>query len=295
MLKILDVDGAVNRVRGGWESTGQSWEPDAARLARVAAARRAEQSAMRAYATTSDCLMSFLRRQLDDPHARDCGRCASCTNFVPEDTPAAETVAAADAFLRGLDTPLPPRRQWPSGLGTRSGRIKPELQADEGRALADGRGTGWDEVLDVLLAESFDPTSEAAAAAMDAVVDGLTKVLARWDWAERPAWICPMPSRRRIIVIDSVAQRLGALGRLPVHRALDHDSLGQGFQEDMRNSMHQASTALAGLRVTGEVPSGPVLLVDDISRSGWTMTAAAALLREGGAGRVLPLVLRAER
>jgi ATP-dependent DNA helicase RecQ len=295
MLKILDVDGAVRRVRGGWEATGESWEPDATRLARVAKARAAEQSAMRAYAATPDCLMAFLRRQLDDPQAQDCGRCANCTGFEPADAPSAATVAAAESFLRGLDTPLPPRRQWPSGLGTRSGRIKPGLQAQEGRALADGRGTGWDEALDVLLADDFDPTSDEDAAVMDAVVDGLTKVLARWDWAERPAWICPMPSRRRTLVIDTVAQRLGALGRMPLHRALDRDSLGQGFQEDMRNSMHQASAALAGLRVTGEVPPGPVLLIDDVSRSGWTLTAAAALLREAGAGRVLPLVLRAER
>ena len=52
---------------------------------------------------------------------------------------------------------------------------------------------------------------------------------------------------------------------------------------------------LAGLRIAGEVPPGAVLLIDDVTRSGWTLTAAAALLREAGAGRVLPLVLRAER
>jgi ATP-dependent DNA helicase RecQ len=34
-----------------------------------------------------------------------------------------------------------------------------------------------------------------------------------------------------------------------------------------------------------------VLLVDDAYRSGWTMTVAAALLREGGVPAVLPLVV----
>ena len=295
MLKILDVDGAVRRVRGGWESTGLAWEPDAQRLARVAAARRAEQEAMRAYASTSECLMAFLRRQLDDPGAEPCGRCASCTAFVPSDEPAAETVAAAEAFLRGLDTPLPPRRQWPSGLAGRKGKIAAALQADEGRALADGRGSGWDAPLDVLLADTFDAASPDASAAVDAVVDGLVKVLARWPWEERPTWICPLPSRRRGAVIVAVSERLGALGRLPVHRPVVRDDVRQGYQEDMRNSLHQASAALAGLRVTGEVPDGAVLLIDDITRSGWTLTSAAALLREAGAGRVLPLVLRSER
>ena len=46
MLKVLDVDGAVRRVRGGWESTGRPWRYDAQRYARVEAARRAEPEAM---------------------------------------------------------------------------------------------------------------------------------------------------------------------------------------------------------------------------------------------------------
>ena len=33
MLKVLDVDGAVRRVRGGWEATGQEWAYDAERYA----------------------------------------------------------------------------------------------------------------------------------------------------------------------------------------------------------------------------------------------------------------------
>jgi ATP-dependent DNA helicase RecQ len=39
------------------------------------------------------------------------------------------------------------------------------------------------------------------------------------------------------------------------------------------------------------VPAGPLLLIDARLRSGWTMTVAAALLREAGATAVLPLVL----
>ena len=295
MLKILDVDGAVRRVRGGWEATGRSWQPDGPRLERVTAARRAEQVAMREYAETDACLMAFLRRQLDDTEAAPCGRCANCTGDDPGEGPRPDTIAAAEAFLRGLDTPLPARRQWPSGLSDRKGRIPASHQADEGRALADGRGTGWDAALDVLLAAGVDLQQPEAVAALDTVVEGLTAVLARWPWEQRPAWVCPMPSRRRGELIDAVAQRLAGLGRLPVHRVLTRDDVGQGFQEDMRNSLHQASAAMAGLRVASDVPPGPVLLVDDISRSGWTLTAAAALLREAGASRVLPLVLRAER
>src|SRR5690349_10282908 len=75
MLKVLDVDGAVRRVRGGWVATGAPWRYDTERLARVAAARAEEQQAMVAYTGTTGCRMEFLRRCLDDPAAVACGRC----------------------------------------------------------------------------------------------------------------------------------------------------------------------------------------------------------------------------
>src|SRR5262249_44381145 len=78
MLKVLDVDGAVRRVKGGWSSTGDPWEYDADRYARLAQARVDEADAMREYAATEACRLEFLRRQLDDPFAQPCGRCDNC-------------------------------------------------------------------------------------------------------------------------------------------------------------------------------------------------------------------------
>ena len=78
MLKVLDVDGAVRRVRGGWEATGQSWEYDAPRYERVTEARQREQQAMLDYLDTTACRMQFLRRQLDDQDPQPCGRCDNC-------------------------------------------------------------------------------------------------------------------------------------------------------------------------------------------------------------------------
>ena len=40
------------------------------------------------------------------------------------------------------------------------------------------------------------------------------------------------------------------------------------------------------------LPAGPVLLVDDVIDSGWTMTVAARLLRRAGAAAVLPFAWR---
>jgi ATP-dependent DNA helicase RecQ len=59
----------------------------------------------------------------------------------------------------------------------------------------------------------------------------------------------------------------------------------------MQNSTMQARNVLSTLAVTGRVLAGPVLLVDDIIDSGWTLTLAGWLLRTHGSGPVHPFVL----
>jgi ATP-dependent DNA helicase RecQ len=41
----------------------------------------------------------------------------------------------------------------------------------------------------------------------------------------------------------------------------------------------------------GDLPAGPVLVLDDVIDSGWTMTVVAAELRRAGAPAVLPFGL----
>ncbi|MEP7055636.1 MAG: DEAD/DEAH box helicase, partial [Actinomycetota bacterium] len=118
MLKVLDVDGAVRRVRGGWTSTGRPWVYDAERYERVAAARSTEQQAMRDYIVTDDCRMSFLRRQLDDEPAAPCGRCDNCGGVsLPVDVSAA-ALAAAQTLIHQPGVLLEARKMWPTGLAS---------------------------------------------------------------------------------------------------------------------------------------------------------------------------------
>src|SRR3954468_9058287 len=98
MLKVLDVDGAVRRARGGWLATGEPWIYDTARLRRVAEARSAEQQNMIEYAEPDACRMEFLRRCLDDPEAARCGRCDNCAEPLFDTDVSAAALAAAGAF-----------------------------------------------------------------------------------------------------------------------------------------------------------------------------------------------------
>ena len=219
MLKVLDVDGAVRRVSGGWTSTGQPWHYDGERYERVAAERAREQQAMLAYQATDGCRMEYLRRQLDDPAAAPCGRCDNCTGQqVLGEVPETSATAARERLLRpGVQ--VEPRRMWPTGLKALgldvAGKIPASQTAEPGRAIGRLTDIGWGGMLRALLAEDApdEPVTEPVVAAA-------IKVLAAWDWAQRPAGVLTLPSRTRPRLITSLGQRLASVGRLPYLGAL---------------------------------------------------------------------------
>ena len=295
MLKVLDVDGAVRRVSGGWTSTGQPWHYDAERYERVAAERDREREAMLSYQATEGCRMEYLRRQLDDPDAAPCGRCDNCPGQRwRADVPDASAAAARDRLLRpGVD--IEPRRMWPTGMKALglavSGKIPAGLVAEPGRALGRLTDIGWGTTLRTMLAEGAPDEPVTGQ-----LVDAMVKVLAAWDWANRPAGVLTLPSRTRPRLITSLGQQLAGLGRLPYLGALRYaDGAGPGPRR--HNSAQRLSSLWRAFELPAEVRDalagldGPVLVVDDRIETGWTMTVAARLLREAGASAVLPLAL----
>ena len=290
MLKVLDVDGAVRRVAGGWEGTGQPWSYDAERYQRVAAERTREQQAMLGYQQTAGCRMEYLRRQLDDPDAEPCGRCDNCTGRPwPADVPEAGRTAARERLLRpGVE--VEPRRMWPTGMTEAKGKIPAGLLAEPGRALGRLTDIGWGTTLRALFASPDEPVRPE-------LVDAMVKVLAAWQWAERPAAVVTLPSLTRPTLIGSLGERIATVGRLPYLGSLSYRGDGPGSRR------HNSAQRLRSLWDAFELPDaisqasaisegrGPVLLVDDRIDTGWTMTVAAKLLREAGVPAVLPLVL----
>ena len=68
-------------------------------------------------------------------------------------------------------------------------------------------------------------------------------------------------------------------------------------QKGMENRYHQCHNLDGAFVVQAERAdiSEPVLLVDDVFDSGWTMTLASALLRQAGSGQVYPCLLYTSR
>ncbi|MCV7283854.1 RecQ family ATP-dependent DNA helicase [Mycolicibacterium wolinskyi] len=287
VLKVLDVDGAVRRVKGGWIATGEPWVYDEARYRALDEARRREQQAMLDYQATDVCRMVFLRAQLDDPDLQPserCGRCDNCTGRHYETAVDDATLAATTERLRRPGIVVAPRKQWPSGLAKLglelSGRISDG--AAPGRAIGRLTDLGWGVRLRRLLDE---PDAEVP----DEVIGAAVAVLKTWGWSTRPVAVMGLDSATRPKLITSTVRRLAELGRLK--------NLGTMRYAPGRRPVTAANSAyrVAALDGAWERPDvdvdGPVLLVDDVTDTGWTLTMAARHLRGAGAPEVLPFTL----
>ncbi len=333
MLKVLDVDGAVRRVKGGWVSTGQPWVYDADRYARVEQTRLAEQRSMIDYEATSGCRMAFLRATLDDPELEQgwtCGRCDRCGGVDLPAAPDAEAVSAARADMDRPGVEVVARRQWPTGLDRMGldlkGRLSPEELASPGRAVARLDGLGWSGPLRELFAPGV-PDGETPVALRRAAA----RVLDEWDalYAAAPTTdgadvtgaadgvaAADGPAdetapARRLLLDGVVSVRSATRPHLVQHlagglaRYLDRPLVGSvgpvpGREQPGRHDVNSAMR-LAGvverlqLELSGPALAGlagrRILLVDDYTDSGWTLTVAARLLRQAGAATVYPFVL----
>jgi ATP-dependent DNA helicase RecQ len=293
LLKVLDVEGAVSRVPGGWTATGQAWTYDSERYGRVSQARDREQQLMLDYEATTSCRMAFLQQALDDETAEPCGRCDRCAGpWYATDVPE-RAMQQAGAQLQRTGVEVPARSQWPSGMARLgvpvSGRIDPAERALTGRAVARLTDLGWGQRLAEVLQRPDAPAD-------DSVVRASIAVLRDWGWARRPTGIVVVPSRRRPELLRSWAQALSDAGRLPLLGSLQLVDGGPTGEPGGNSAFRlagvwerfevgpQLAAALAG-------HDGPLLLLDDVVDSRWTLTVAARELRRSGADEVLPFAL----
>jgi ATP-dependent DNA helicase RecQ len=296
MLKVLDVDGAVRRVSGGWISTGDPWTYDADRYANVAAVRAAEQQAMRDYIALDGCRMEFLRRQLDDPEAAPCGRCDRCTGVAWETTVSDAAVQASKAEIGKPGVELSARTMWPTGLAKigveLAGKVPAEERVASGRAIGRLSDIGWGPRLRHHLRESAPDNGLP-----DELFNGAVEVLRTWGWENRPVAVVAVPSRSRPNLVVTLGERLAAIGRLEWLGPLELVG-GSGAGASRTNSAQRVRALYGGLAVSADqveairrLGEPVVLLVDDVVDTGWTMALAGRELRLAGASEVLPFAL----
>jgi ATP-dependent DNA helicase RecQ len=251
------------------------------RAERLTTLRREEQKQMQDYVALREGHMDFLIHALDGTPTRDPGpRLAPLPATVDS-----ALVVEAVAFLRRTSLPLDPRRQWPvGGLSAldAQGRIPKDHQARPGKVLCVWGDAGWGDLV------RRGKTRDGCFA--DALAEASAALIRSWSPRPAPTWVTCIPSRRHPDLVPDFARRLAARLGLPFHAVLTRTD-DRPEQKTMANSSQQARNIDGALALIAQAPAGPVLLVDDMVDSKWTLTIAAYLLVQGGSGPVHPFAL----
>ncbi|WP_137146486.1 RecQ family zinc-binding domain-containing protein [Mycolicibacterium sp. CR10] len=277
LLKVLDVEGAVEKEGSKYRRTLRPWTFDTARIERVQDARLAEHQAMRDYARTSECRMAFLRNALDDTDVTACGRCDNCSGSRYGRRPNARLVAQALTFIRKRPITIEPRKQW---VGHRRGRIGNPLEL--GRSVCYLTDPGWgDQLLEAKRSGQMlsDELVDAAATLIKDWLPGFDGTIVHVPSLD--------PTRK---LVEDLAGRLAERLDLPQSDCLIKQ-WQNAPQKLMENSAQQLRNIDQVFSVHGTAPTGPVLLVDDIVDSRWTMTVLGDLLLAAGSGPVYPFTV----
>ncbi len=288
VLKILSVESPapVLKRKTKWQRTPVRYAMDTERIRRLTGQRELEWREIQDYVRTDGCLMAYLRRALDDPESPDCGRCANCLGRpVVDATVDRGLTASAARFLRRAERAFSPNKQvhqdaFPQ-YGFR-GNLRPEVRSSDGRTLSAWKDAGWGAmVAKHRLAGRYGDELVAATAEM---------IRERWRPSPKPEWVTCVPSLRNPDLVPDFAKRLaGRIGlpfRAAVRKIADNEP-----QREQRNSFHQCRNLDGAFGISDRIRATPVLLVDDLVGSGWTLTIVAALLRRAGSGPVHPVAL----
>ena len=305
-LSIPEILGQVNLSKGRVEKTisllsletpapiakqGSKWQLTAGilndsfwdRADRLTELRQLELEQMREYVHLPyGEHMIFLINALDgDPSSVTAPSLAPLTNIID-----AKLIRAATEFLRRTSLPITPRKKWPDGGMPQyqvRGQIKPEYQANVGKALCVWGDAGWGSMV------QSDRYQNGHFS--DDLVQACVEMIKQWKPSPAPVWVTAIPSLKNPKIVPDFAHRLANELGIPYIQVLVKIK-DTPEQKTMANSTQQARNLDGSLQIINEsIPTGPVLLVDDIVNSKWTLTVATWLLRTAGCGEVWPMAL----
>ncbi len=277
LLKALEIDGAIERQGSAWIRTLRPWQFDHQRVSTVTAVRRDEHRQMADYRDVTVCRMQTLRSYLDDHSTTSCGICDLCSSDGLSVELRPELVQEAADFLRRSPLSIKARAQLPD-----RSRIDPSQRCEQGRSLTAWRDGGWGELVNA---------GKSKTGAFDeALVQASVDLYHEWTPTPAPQWVTYVPSTRHPELVPDFARRLAAALGLECLDSISTTRVSQR-QRLMQNSVQQHRNVAGSFAVTGPLRSRPVLLVDDIVHSRWTLTEVSRVLRSAGVSAVHPFVL----
>ena len=285
-LSLLALESPPPITKSGrhWQKTEVALSEDFwERAERLTTLRRREQQRMREYVHLPfGHHMSFLISELDgDPS----GVITSSLQALSEDFPK-DKLREANIFLKRYHLPINPRKQWPNGglkHSNNHGKIAKSHQANSGKVLSLLGDAGLGDLVNVGKNQQQYFSNE--------LIDACVVMFKEWGPQPAPTWVTCVPSLRNPTLVPDFAKRLAQALNLSFRVAIEKiDSRPE--QNKFNNSFQQARNVDGSLApIRDQILSSPVLLVDDVILSGWTLTISSWLLRKNGSGEVWPLAL----
>ena len=285
-LSLLALESPPPITKNGrhWQKTEVSLSEDFwERAERLTTLRRREQQRMREYVHLPfGQHMSFLISELDgDPS----DVITSSLQALSEDFPK-DKLREANIFLKRYHLPINPRKQWPNGglkHSNNHGKIAKSYQANSGKVLSFLGDAGLGDLVNV--------GKNQQQYFSDELIDACVVMFKEWGPQPAPTWVTCVPSLRNPTLVPDFAKRLAQALNLSFRVAIEKTD-SRPEQNKFNNSFQQARNVDGSLApIRDQILSSPVLLVDDVILSGWTLTISSWLLRKNGSGEVWPLAL----
>ena len=288
VLKYLSVENPAPVIKQGskWARTPTPFAMDQERIDHLTNQRETEWQEVVDYVDSDICLMRHLASALDDEMAEDCEQCSVCAgeSVVPAEV-SKGMIRAAQRRVRASEFPLECMKQVAKDAFAEygfNGNLPQDLRAQTGRVLSQWNDAGWGHVV---------AECKHAGHLNDELVQAVVEMIEeRWEPEPAPQWVTCVPSLRHPQVVPDFAKRVADGLGLSFVAAVQKvkENAPQKIQE---NRYHQCRNLDGVFEIEDDIPDTPVLLIDDIVDSKWTLTIVAALLRQAGSGEVWPVAL----
>jgi ATP-dependent DNA helicase RecQ len=284
-IKYLLVENTIAKSSDNlYYRTLNPWKPNTEHAAAITAIRRQELEKIKEYTLTTECLMQFIAKDLDDIDPQPCGRCSNCLSqrFFPEVVDN-DIKRDASAFLAQITYTISPRARWPAlTFAGNAQTIPAKSRFQTGRALtiaSDDRG------ISVVHDRTVNPTFDKR------LIEASAQYINSWMGDQLASkCIVPVPSLRYPKLVSSLAIGIARKLQLPLYDLFTKKSIGVQ-QKLLRNSYLQCQNILDNFRVDYNCTGLDILLIDDFVNTRWTITVCAHLLMAEGATAVTPFVL----
>lgn len=285
-LKYLEVENVISKgFDNNYFRTVNEWAPDISRSEMVTRRRYEELQEMKHFVDLEKCYMQFIAQKLDDPFAKECGKCAACMgNEFFYTGVKRENLLASIKFLKGEFIEIEKRKLWPAGIMAETQkRMHYEYQVEDGRALCAFGDAGWGKFIhdDKYVNNYF--RDDLVNASADSILEWLNGKI-------EDMYVAYIPSLNKPELVKSFAQRVSKKLNIPCLDIIEKTKKTRP-QKELENSAYQCKNVFDGFSVKENCFNRDILLIDDIVDSKWTLTVCGYMLREKGAGLVYPFAI----